>query len=51
MALMLSRLVRDNAYSTEFAARIIDFQDGVQIVAYALSTELDHVYRVRHTRD
>ncbi|MGZ4185037.1 MAG: hypothetical protein ACXVUE_05915 [Solirubrobacteraceae bacterium] len=50
-ALMLSRLVRDNAYSTEFAARIIDFQDGVQIVAYALSTELDHVYRVRHTRD
>lgn len=50
-ALMLSRLVRDNAYSTEFAARIIDFQDGERVVAYRLSSELDQVYRVRRTRD
>ncbi len=50
-ALMLSRLVRDNAYSTEFAARIIDFDDGARVVAYTLSAELDHVYRVHRTRD
>ena len=50
-ALMLSRLVRDNAYSTEYAARIIDFHDGQRIVACTLRAELDHVYRVRRTRD
>jgi hypothetical protein len=27
-ALQLSRLVRDNGYTTEFAARIVDYEDG-----------------------
>ena len=27
-ALMMSRLVRDNAYSTEYAARVLDYADG-----------------------
>lgn len=30
--LKLSRLVRDNAFSTEYAARIADHEDGVQVI-------------------
>ena len=49
--LVLSRLVRDNGYSTEFAARIADFQDGQQCVVYTLDSESKHVYRLRNDRD
>ena len=31
-ALMFARLVRDNAYSTEWAARITDYDDGQQMI-------------------
>lgn len=50
-ALMVSRLVRDNAYSTEFAARIIDHADGARVVAWAPTGESKHVYRLRRDRD
>jgi hypothetical protein len=50
-AVMLSRLVRDNAFSTMYAARIIDFADGRRTVSYRLPWEGDHVYRVRPDRD
>lgn len=50
-ASMLSRLVRDNAYSTEYAARIIDHEDGEQVVAYYPATESARVYRLRRDRD
>lgn len=49
--LSLSRLVRDNAYSTEYAARIIDHEDGVQQVIYTPNAESKHAYRFRRGRD
>jgi hypothetical protein len=50
-ALMLSRLIRDNGQSTMFAARIADFADGEQTVAYTLPTQGKSVYRLRRDRD
>jgi hypothetical protein len=50
-ALTLSRLIRDNPYSTEFAARISDHQDGMQTVVYTLASESKHVYRLRRDRE
>jgi hypothetical protein len=50
-ALQLSRLVRDNADSTRFAARIADFEDGEQTVVYTLAAESQHAYRLRRDRD
>jgi hypothetical protein len=50
-ALSLSRLVRDNGYSTEFAARITDYEDGLQTVLYTLAAESKHVYRLRRDRE
>jgi hypothetical protein len=50
-AFMMSRLVRDNAYSTEYAARIIDYDDGEQVVVPALTVESAHAYRLRRNRD
>jgi hypothetical protein len=50
-ALVLSRLVRDNGYSTQFAARIADYEDGQQSMAYTLESESKHVYRLREDRD
>jgi len=47
-ALAISRLVRDHAFSLEYAARIITFGDGEQIVAWAARTE---AYSVRQDRD
>lgn len=38
-ALSLSRLVRDNGHSTQYAARIIDHEDGMQTVVYTLDWE------------
>jgi hypothetical protein len=50
-ALMLSRLVRDNSQSTQFAARIANFADGEQTVVYTLASETKHAYRLRRDRD
>lgn len=50
-ALSLSRLVRDNAYSTQYAARIVDYDDGEQMVVYTLAAESKHVYRLRRNRE
>jgi hypothetical protein len=50
-ALTLSRLVRDNGYSTEYAARIVDYEDGIQTVMYTLAAESKHVYRLRRDRE
>jgi hypothetical protein len=49
--LVLSRLVRDNGYSTEFAARILDYEDGERTVIYSLHAESKHVYRMREGRE
>lgn len=50
-ALALSRLIRDNGCSTEYAARIVDYEDGQQTVVYALGAESKNIYRLRKTRD
>jgi hypothetical protein len=50
-ALMLSRLVRDNGQSAQYAARIADFADGEQTVVYTLAPEIKHAYRLRRDRD
>lgn len=50
-ALALSRLVRDNGHSAQYAARIVDYEDGKQIVVYAALAEGTHVYRLREGRD
>jgi hypothetical protein len=49
-ALNMSRLIRDNAYSQQFAARIADFEDGQQTVVYTLSAG-KWAYRLRRDRD
>ena len=46
----LSRLIRDNNHSTEFAARITDYEDGEQRVMPSL-VPANHVYRLRRDRD
>jgi hypothetical protein len=50
-ALMLSRLIRDNGYSMQFAARIELFEDGEQRVAYTLEGAGRFAYRLRRDRD
>lgn len=45
-ALSLSRLVRDNGYSTQYAARITDDEDGEQRVMYASESESKFVCRL-----
>jgi hypothetical protein len=50
-ALMLSRLVRDNGQSMQFAARIADYADGEQSVVYTLGSDSKHAYRLRRDRD
>jgi hypothetical protein len=50
-AVMLSRLVRDNSYSTALAARIADFADGEQTVVYTIGAESKVAYRLRRNRD
>ncbi len=43
--------MRDNAFSTQYAARIVDHEDGQQQVIYTLGAESKTAYRVRTTRD
>lgn len=50
-ALALSRLVRDNAYSTEFAARVVAFADGQHQVISFDGGESRQAYRMHETRD
>lgn len=50
-ALALSRLVRDNASSTEYAARIVDHEDGEQQVIYYQGFESGLAYRLGKERD
>jgi hypothetical protein len=50
-ALSLSRLVRDNGYSTQYAGRITDYEDGEQRVMYRQASESDFVYRLRRDRE
>lgn len=49
--LSLSRLVRDNAFSTRYAARIVDHEDEEQQVIYALDASGRDIYRLRTDRD
>jgi hypothetical protein len=50
-ALTLSRLVRDNAYSTQYAARLLDYEDGQHCIAYVLHREDKSIYRLRRDRE
>ncbi len=50
-AMILSRLVRDNGYSLEFAARIVDHADGMQQVIPVYAAEFVASYRLRDDRD
>jgi hypothetical protein len=51
-AFTLSRLVRDHAYSLEYAARIVDFEDGTQTVIYTtIAPGRKAAYRLRRDRE
>ena len=51
-AFTLSRLVRDHAYSLEYAARIVDFEDGTQTVVYTTAAPgRKAAYRLRRVRE
>lgn len=50
-ALVLGRLVRDNAYSTEFAGRVTEFDDGQLRIAPHDGAESRDVYRMHRDRD
>jgi hypothetical protein len=49
-ALMLARLVRDNNHSTEYAARVTNYDDGQQMVMPS-PLPATQVYRLRQDRD
>ncbi|HEU4658485.1 MAG TPA: hypothetical protein VFR97_13210 [Capillimicrobium sp.] len=49
-ALAMSRLVRDHGFSLEYAARIITWQDGKQVVTWTRGP-LTNAFTVRHERD
>jgi hypothetical protein len=49
--LSLSRLVRDNAFSTQYAARILDYADNQRRIIYALGSPAREVFRLRTNRD
>lgn len=50
-ATVLSRLVHDNGHSLEYAARIVDHEDGVQQVIPVYAPGFVATYRVRRGRD
>jgi hypothetical protein len=49
-ALTLSRLVRDNGYSTQYAARLLDYEDGRCCVAY-VHREDKSIWRLHRDRE
>jgi hypothetical protein len=50
-AMVLSRLIRDNGHSFEFAARIVDHEDGLQQVIPVNPLATGVTYRLRRDRD
>ena len=50
-ALMFSRLIRDNGYSTQYAARITDYEDGEQQVVYLPWSQDATIFRLRRDRE
>jgi hypothetical protein len=50
-AMVLSRLVRDNGHAFEFAARIVDHEDGMQQVIPVNPLTIGVTYRLRRDRD
>ena len=50
-AVALSRLVRDNAYSTQYAARVVEHADGERQVIPFDGYESRQAYRLRSDRD
>jgi hypothetical protein len=50
-ATVLSRLIHDNGHSLEYAARIVDHQDGVQQVIPFYAPGFVATYRLRRDRD
>lgn len=48
-AIALSRLVLDNGYSTEYAARVFDYENGEQRVVPMIAPS--RTYRIRRARD
>ena len=50
-ALMLSRLVRDNGYSKQYAARIVDHEDGEQQVVFLGWAEDAVIWRLNRHRE
>lgn len=50
-ALAYSRLIRDNGYSTEYAARVADYADGARTIVYTPGSESKHAYRLRRDRE
>jgi len=51
MTMVLSRLIRDNGYSLEYAARIVDHEDGKKQVIPVTASISTHTYRLREDRD
>ena len=49
-ALTLSRLVRDNGYSTQYAARLLDYEDGQRCIVYVHRDD-NSIYRLRRDRE
>jgi len=49
-ALAMSRLVRDSAFSLEYASRIITWEDGKQVVTWTRGPQTN-AFTVRHERD
>lgn len=50
-ALMLSRLIRDNGFSMQWAARIIEYKDDKKSVIYVPGHEGKGAYRLRRDRE
>lgn len=50
-ALSLSRLIRDHGFSLQYAARVIDREDGKRTIAYRASGEGNAAYRLAPDRE
>jgi hypothetical protein len=50
-ALTLTRLIRDNGYSTEYAARLLDYEDGQCCIIYVLHREDKAIWRLCRDRE
>lgn len=49
--LTLSRLIRDNGFSMQYAARVIEYEDGQRSVIYTPGHEGKGAYRLRRDRE